>query len=218
VISPLLANIFLHEVLDDWFVREVQPRLAGRGRMVRYADDFVIVFEQKADAERVLDVLAKRFGKYGLTLHPDKTRLVRFERPSRDHDGDGGGPGTFDLLGFTHHWGLSRKGFWVVQRRTAKDRFTRAVRRLDDWCRRNMHAPLATQHKALCQKLRGHFGYYGISSNFRAIARFRFVAVSVWRRWLSRRSQKGLVTWARMSELLKRFPLPAARIVTRRAT
>lgn len=218
VISPLLANIFLHEVLDEWFVRDVQPRLAGRARMVRYADDFVVVFEEKADAERVLAVLPKRFGKYGLTLHPDKTRLVRFERPSNGEDGDSGGPGTFDLLGFTHHWGLSRNGNWVVQRRTAKDRFTRAVQRLDDWCRRNMHAPIAVQHKALCQKLRGHFGYYGITTNFRAIARLRFVAGTVWRRWLSRRSQKGRVTWANMNKLLERFPLPAARLVKRLST
>lgn len=114
VISPLLTNIYLHEVLDEWFVRDVQPRLRGRATLVRYADDLVFVFSQKEDAERVLDVLPKRFGKYGLTLHPDKTRLVPFQRPDRD-DGDDNGPGSFDLLGFTHHWGLSRKGNWVVR-------------------------------------------------------------------------------------------------------
>ncbi|MEK7371691.1 MAG: group II intron reverse transcriptase/maturase, partial [candidate division NC10 bacterium] len=107
VISPLLANIYLHEVLDEWFVREVQPRLRGRAALVRYADDLVFVFARKDDAERVFEVLPKRFGKYGLTLHPDKTRLVPFHRPDRG-DGGGDGPGTFDFLGFTHHWGLSR--------------------------------------------------------------------------------------------------------------
>jgi RNA-directed DNA polymerase len=115
VISPILANIYLHEVLDEWFVREVQPRLKGRSVLVRYADDFVFVFARKEDAERVLAVLPKRFGKYGLTLHPDKTRLVPFRRPDRD-DGNDGGHGTFDLLGFTHHWGLSRNGKWVVKK------------------------------------------------------------------------------------------------------
>src|SRR5262249_12843364 len=115
VISPLLANIYLHEVLDEWFVREVKPRLSGHATLVRYADDFVFVFARKEDAERVLDVLPKRFGRYGLTLHPDKTRLVPFRRPRRDEDGDDDGPGSFDLLGFTHHWGLSRKGNWVMK-------------------------------------------------------------------------------------------------------
>ncbi|WP_394841431.1 group II intron reverse transcriptase/maturase [Pendulispora brunnea] len=212
VISPLLANIYLHEVLDEWFVREVQPRLASRAMLVRYADDFVIVFEQKEDAERVLDVLPKRFEKYGLTLHPEKTRLVRFTRPSAEGGSDDG-PGTFDLLGFTHYWGLSRKGKWVVKRRTAKDRFTRAVRRISEWCRRHMHKPVTTQRQALCKKLCGHYAYYGVTSNFKAVARFKFVVQIVWRRWLSRRSQKGHVTWNRMNELLKRFPLPSPRIV-----
>jgi RNA-directed DNA polymerase len=138
VISPLLANIYLHEVLDEWFVRDVQPRLSSRAVLVRYADDFVFVFAQKEDAEQVLDVLPKRFGKYGLTLHPDKTRLVPFHRPDRV-DGSDGGSGTFDLLGFTHHWGLSRKGKWVVKRRTAKDRFSRTLRRIAEWCRRHRH-------------------------------------------------------------------------------
>lgn len=123
VISPLLANIYLHEVLDEWFVNDVRPRLKGQATLVRYADDFVFVFAKKEDAERVFDVLPKRFGKYGLTLHPDKTRLVAFQRPKRGDDGDDG-PDSFDLLGFTHHWGLSRKGNWVVMMRTAKDRFS----------------------------------------------------------------------------------------------
>ncbi len=123
---PLLANIYLHEVLDEWFVREVQPRLKGRAVLVRYADDFVFVFARKDDAERVYEVLPKRFGKYGLTLHPDKTRLVPFQRPDRV-DGDDDGPGTIDLLGFTHHWGLSRKGKWVVKKRTAKIRTSGSV-------------------------------------------------------------------------------------------
>ena len=134
VISPLLANIYLHYVLDVWFEQEVQPRLKGRAFLIRYADDFVMGFTCEEDARRVLDVLPKRFGKYGLTIHPDKTRLVAFRPPGRSdrrRPPDGASePGTFDLLGFTHYWGRSRKGVWVVKRRTAASRFRRALTRI----------------------------------------------------------------------------------------
>lgn len=217
VISPLLANIYLHEVLDEWFVRDVQPRLSGRAVLVRYADDFVFVFARKKDAERVLDVLPKRFGKYGLALHPDKTRLVPFHRPDRDDGGDDG-PGTFDLLGFTHHWGLSRNGKWIVKKRTAKDRFSRTLRRVADWCRQHRHDDLEVQHRALVQKLRGHYAYFGVTSNGAALGRLWYEMTKVWRKWLSRRSQKGFVTWSRMLRLLERYPLPPPRIVHRYGT
>jgi|HubBroStandDraft_2_1064218.scaffolds.fasta_scaffold73240_1 RNA-directed DNA polymerase len=214
VISPLLANIYLHEVLDEWFVRDVQPRLSEPSVLVRYADDFVLVFARKDDAERVLEVLPKRFGKYGLTLHPDKTRLVPFHRPDRD-DGDDDGPGTIDLLGFTHHWGLSRQGRWVVKRRTAKDRFSRTLRRIAEWCRMHRHDDVESQHRALSLKLRGHYAYFGVTSNYRALARLVHEVQSIWRKWLSRRSQKGFLRWEAMRRLLERFPLPAPRIVHR---
>jgi RNA-directed DNA polymerase len=214
VISPLLANIYLHEVLDEWFVNAVRPRLKGQATLVRYADDFVFVFAKKEDADRVLDVLPKRFGKYGLTLHPDKTRLVAFQRPKRDDDGDDG-PGSFDLLGFTHHWGLSRKGNWVVMMHTAKDRFSRALRRIRDWCRLNRHADVETQRRALAQKLNGHYSYFGVTGNLRLIARLRNETVKAWHKWLSRRSQRGMLSWDKMNALLKRHPLPKARIVHR---
>jgi RNA-directed DNA polymerase len=218
VISPLLANIYLHEVLDEWFVRDVQPRLSGRAVLVRYADDFVFVFAQKEDAERVLDVLPKRFGKYGLALHPDKTRLVPFRRPDRNDDGGDDGPGTFDLLGFTHHWGLSRNGKWIVKKRTAKDRFSRTLRRIADWCRQHRHDDLEAQHRALVQKLRGHYAYFGVTSNGAALGRLWYETTKAWRKWLSRRSQMGFVTWSRMLGLLERYPLPAPRIVHRYGT
>jgi RNA-directed DNA polymerase len=217
VISPILANIYLHEVLDEWFVRDVQPRLAGRSVLVRYADDFVFVFARKEDAERVFAVLPKRFGKYGLTLHPDKTRLVPFRRPDRS-DGNGDGPGTFDLLGFTHHWGLSRNGKWVVKKRTAKDRFSRTLRRIGEWCRVHRHDDVEVQHLALGRKLRGHYAYYGVTGNNRALARLWYETTMLWRKWLCRRSQKGFVTWDRMLALLKRYPLPPPRIVHRYGT
>jgi len=213
VISPLLANIYLHEVVDDWFVREVQPRLQGRAVLIRYADDLVFIFTRKEDAERVLNVLPKRFGKYGLTLHPDKTRLVPFRRPDRD-DG-GGGPGTLDFLGFTHHWGKSRKGHWVVMKRTAKDRFSRALRNIRSWCEVHRHDDIKAQHRILARKLNGHYAYYGVTSNFDALARFWHEVVLAWRKWLSRRSQKAYLSWVKMTRLLKRFPLPPPRIVHR---
>lgn len=217
VVSPLLANVYLHEVLDAWFERDVRPRLQGRSFLVRYADDAVMVFSCEDDARRVMAVLPKRFAKYGLTLHPDKTRLVEFRRPDRrpPQDGDGGRPGTFDLLGFTHFWGLSRKGRWVVKRRTARDRFTRALRRITEWCRRNRHQPVAEQSKALTQKLRGHFGYYGITGNYEALHRFWEHTKYAWRKWLARRSRSTGMPWDRMDRLLERYPLPSPRIMRR---
>jgi RNA-directed DNA polymerase len=213
VISPLLANIYLHEVLDVWFERVVKPRLHGRAHLVRYADDFVILFACEEDARRVMDVLPKRFGKYGLTLHPEKTRLVEFRRPDRRPPDEGGGrPGTFDLLGFTHHWALSRQGKWVVKQRTARDRFSRALRRVADWCRRNRHLKVEQQWRTLSQKLRGHFEYFGITGNWRALGRFYRGVQRVWRKWLSRRSQRARMPWDRFRKLLARYPLPTARI------
>ena len=213
VISPLLANVFLHEVLDTWFEAEVRPRLAGSAHLIRYADDFVVVFERETDARRVLDVLSKRLGKYGLTLHPEKTRLLPFRRPRLRQSDDAERPGTFDFLGFTHYWGRSRKGNWVVQRQTARGRFTRTVKRISDWCRRNRHRPIPLQHIRLHHLLRGHDSYYGITGNVRALDRLRHRVRRIWRFWLSRRSQRARLTWAAFAELLRRFPLPPVRVV-----
>lgn len=213
VISPLLANIYLHEVLDLWWTREVQPRLRGQAALVRYADDFVMVFQHEQDARRVNQVLAKRFAKFGLQLHPDKTRLTPFQRPSEPPSAGGKGPGSFDFLGFTHYWGTSRKGVWVVKRKTAKDRFKRTVKRINEWCRNNRHSPLKVQHSELSRKLKGHDAYYGITGNSRALNQLRFVVEKTWRKWLHRRSWKGRTTWERMNRLLRVFPLPPARAV-----
>lgn len=216
VISPLLANIYLHEVLDDWFVRDVRPTIGGDASMVRYADDVAVLFERKQDAERFLEILPERFGIYGLKLHPTKTRLVPFQRPDRVAD-DGGRPGTFDLLGFTHYWAMSRKGHWVVKQKTAKDRFRRALHRLREWCRWHRHDPLEAQHLTLEKKLEGHYAYYGITGNFLAISRLFNAAKYAWQAALARRSQRGL-PWRKMQTLLERFPLPAPRIVHRYGT
>lgn len=210
VISPILSNLYLHEVLDVWFAKDVKPRLRGRSFLVRYADDAVMGFEYEADARRVLEVLPKRFARYGLKLHPDKTRLIPFGQPEMPGAGGGKPLGTFDLLGFTHYWARSRGGKWVVKQKTAKDRFSRGLRALREWCRANCHRPISEQHRALVRKLRGHYGYYGITGNSKAIARLRYFATGIWRWWLSRRSQRGRVTWQRLNSLLVRYPLPAA--------
>jgi len=211
VISPLLANAYLHEVLDVWFEDTVKPRLKGPAFLIRYADDAVLVFKEESDARRVLDVLPKRFGKYGLTLHPEKTRLVQFKRPSGG-DQSGPPPGTFDLLGFTHFWAVSRKGNWVVKRKTAKDRFSRALAAVTHWCRKNRHLPLKEQWQALRRKLSGHFGYYGITGNSRLLSRFGYLVAGVWRKWLSRRSQRSYLSWDDFRRLLAHYPLPAPTV------
>jgi RNA-directed DNA polymerase len=208
VISPLLANIYLHEVLDKWFECEVKPRLKGRARLLRYADDFVITFERIDDAQRVLDVLPKRFEKYGLVLHPEKTRLVEFLPPRSSH-GDKGG--TFDLLGFTHFWSESRAGIWVVKVKTARDRFGRALRRVAEWCRGHRHQPIADQQRHLALVLRGHYGYYGRRGNSRALGRFFHHLRRVWRKWLHRRGKRRM-TWERFNCLCKQYPLPIPKL------
>jgi RNA-directed DNA polymerase len=214
VISPLLANIYLHEVLDKWFEAEVRPRLAGRAVLIRYADDFVIVFSSENDARRVLEVLPKRLGRYGLTLHPEKTRLVPFQRPrSLDGGGRGSRPGTFDLLGFTHYWARSHRGRLVLKRQTSRGRFRRSLLKVTDWCQRNLHLPVGEQQRQLNQKLRGHYGYYGITGNGSAIARFASAVRSTWRKWLDRRSQRARMDWDRFEALLKRYPLAPPRVV-----
>jgi group II intron reverse transcriptase/maturase len=210
VISPLLANVFLHYVLDTWFEDEVKPRLRGRAFLIRYADDFVMGFACEEDARRVLEVLPKRFGKYGLALNPDKTRLVPFQRPPLAGTGSGSSPGTFDLLGFTHSWSRSRLRTWVIKRRTASSRLRRALWKIAEWCRFNRHRPIAEQHQALGQKLRGHCGYFGITGNSEALRQFRTGLIRTWRTWLSRRSRDHPCSWGWFNRLLQHFPLPAA--------
>jgi hypothetical protein len=202
----------LHYVLDEWFEQEVKPRLKGRAFLVRYADDFVMGFACEADARQVLDVLPKRFGKYGLTLHPDKTRLVPFGRPARSPAEQSGpkppSPGSFDFLGMTWFWSRSKQGYWVVKQKTARSRFRRALGTIAQWCRRNLHRPIAEQHQALGRKLRGHFQYYGVIGNGRSLWCFRYRVIVIWKHWLARRGGKGGCTWSWINQLLDRAPLP----------
>jgi RNA-directed DNA polymerase len=217
VVSPLLANVYLHYVLDVWWEEVVQPRLVGRAFLIRYADDFVMGFTDETDARRVMEVLPKRFGKYGLTLHPDKTRLVPFARPqepkAREESQEIKHLRTFDFLGFTHYWGKSRRKEAIVKKRTATSRIRRFAKAIGEWCRRNRHRPIQEQHATLSQKLRGHDAYYGVTGNCTSLNRMRGIVVRIWRKWLSRRSGKGRFGWASLWGLLERMPLPAARVV-----
>jgi RNA-directed DNA polymerase len=215
VISPCLANIFLHYVLDEWFAEEVQPRLRRQSTLVRFADDFVAIFGCKEDADRVLEVLGKRVGKYGLQLHPDKTKMVDF-RPHKKAtatSGENALATTFNFLGFLHVWGKSRKGNNVVRQQTAKDRFARVLGAINEKCRRMRTESLVDQHRQLSQKLKGHFAYFGISGNYQRLDDLRTETKRIWRQWLSRRSHNSHVTWDEFSRVEKRFPLPRPKII-----
>jgi RNA-directed DNA polymerase len=212
VISPLLANIYLHEVLDKWFATVVKARLRGRAFLIRFADDFVLVFSSEADARQVMAVLPKRFGKYGLRLHPTKTRMLYF-CPKGGDKHPPKGTRCFDFLGFTHYWGLSRKGSWVVKRKTAASRFSRTLKRLSQWCQIHRHWPVQWQHEKLTLKLRGHDAYFGISGNMVALRRLRRELERIWRKWLDRRGRKSRMDWVRFKLLLKRYPLPSPVVV-----
>jgi RNA-directed DNA polymerase len=210
-ISPLLSNVYLHYVLDQWFAQEVKPRLRGRAFMVRFADDAVMGFEFQEDAEKVFRVLPKRFGKYGLTIHPDKTRLVAFGRP---RGAEGQRPGTFDFLGFTHYWGKSRRSKWIVKTKTARQRLSRGLKRIDEWCRRHRHKPVADQHRQLCQKIRGHYAYYGMTGNGLWLKKFNQGVRRIWQKWLHRRSRTPSdMPWDRFVRLMERYPFPSIRVV-----
>jgi len=215
VISPLLANIFLHEVMDQWFEETVRPRLRGDSRLFRFADDMVIVFTCETDAQKVLEVLPKRFDKYGLKFHPEKTRLIRFQKPGSDvrTSPPSSRPETFDFLGFRHYWGWSKRRLWVVKRKTAKDRFSKAVRAVALWCKRNRDLKISVQDELLCRKIYGHYQYYGITFNADSLDRFLFEVRKVWFKWLCRRSHRSRLTWETFNHLLLVYPLPRPRVV-----
>lgn len=215
VISPLLANIYLHEVLDVWFEHEVKPRLRGAAHLVRFADDFVILVEQEVDARRVVEVLPKRFEKYRLRLHPEKTRLIEF-KPPKDSDPPSDSGRSFDFLGFRHFWALSQKGNWVVKRKTMPSRFSRALKSINRWCRLNRHRPLQEQHRMLLAKLRGHNAYYGVIGNAASLAALEYWTVLIWQKWLGRRANRRL-SWEDFDRVLKAFPLASRRLAMVRA-
>jgi len=213
VLSPLLGNVYLDRVLDQWFEQVVKPQLAGHARLIRYCDDFVIGFVRKDDAECVLRMLQERMAEYGLTLHPDKTRLIPFRKPSRNSN-QHKGPGTFDFLGFTIHWERTRKGGWRLDMKTRKARLRTAIKNVSDWCRRHMHLPRKEQHAALSRRLRGHYQYFGVNGNQRALACLLHQVRRVWLRHLRHRSERARnrLSWERYNAYLKAFPLPSPRV------
>ena len=214
-LCPLLGNLYLHHTLAPvWFEREVKPRLGGEAVLVRYCDDFVIGFERREDAQRVAEVLGKRMERFGLRLHPEKTRLIAFERPEAGQR-SGKGPGTFDFLGFTMYWRRTRRGHWQMWCKTRSKGLRRFNRMVSEWCRRHRHLPVEVQHAALKRRLAGYFNYFGVNGNHRSLARVVHATQRVWRKWLRRRSQRTRLTWERFNRLLERFPLPRPRVVVR---
>src|SRR5262249_20299662 len=211
VLSPVLGNIYLHHVLDGWFERDVMPRIRGRARLIRYADDAVIGFENEADARKVLEALRKRFARYGLRLHPEKTRVVAFLRPERTAK-NGKAKATFDFLGFTHYWRRVRSGRWMPWVRTRTARLRRFIGAVADWCRSHRHQPVKEQHAALTQRIAGHFNYFGVNGNVPCLQYVLRACTVVWHKWLNRRSQRASKTWDEFNDLLQRYPLPPASV------
>ena len=213
-ISPLLANIYLHYVLDEWFEEVVKPRLRGEAHEIRFADDAVLCFQYREDAEKVLSVLTKRFAKYGLTLHPEKTRLLEFGREAEEHAKcQGKKPGTFDFLGLTHICTRSRRGKFTVHVRTMRKRLRRSLKAVAQWCQEHMHDPVDKQQKILNAKLQGHYQYYGRPTNYRGIRKFYRRVRHNWRTWLSRRTRGAKMTWEKYEALLRQLPLLPPRIM-----
>jgi group II intron reverse transcriptase/maturase len=214
VISPLLANIYLHYVLDEWFETEVKPRLRGQACEVRYVDDFILCLQYRDDAERVLAALRQRFEKYGLTLHSEKTRLLEFGRSAlvKSERPGGNKPGTFDFLGFTHVGARSRKGKFTLHLRTARKRLRRSVKKAAVWCQEHRHDPVEEQGQALNAKLRGHYQYYGRPTNFRSLWEYYREVRKIWKKWLNRRTRGKTLRWADYEELLILHPLLRPRI------
>ncbi len=211
VISPMLANIFLHHVLDDWFITDVHPRMKGRCFLIRFADDFIIGFELEEDAHRVMNVLAKRFNRFGLAIHSDKTKLVRFSRPSTKM---AVGSETFDFLGFTHYWAKSLRGNWIIKRKTMGKRLRRFIKSIWEWCRVNRHESPNEQFNMLCIKLRGYYQYFGIRCNYKALEKVYEETRYAWRYWLSKRSHKGNINWEKFARtIIAKLPLVRPRII-----
>src|SRR5215468_4458583 len=213
IISPLLANVYLHFVLDEWIEREVKSRLRGKVFLIRYADDAVLCFQYREDAEKVLNVLPKRFAKYGLTLHPEKTRLVAFGREARASAGRAGTKlDTFDFLGFTHKCACSRRGYFTVHVKTMKKRLRRSFKRVAEWCQTHRHFDVDRQQATLNAKLRGHYQYYGRPTNYRSLWQFYRGVQRTWKKWLGRRTRGRTLTWEKYAKLLHRHPLLRPRI------
>ena len=215
VISPLLANAYLHEVLDTWFETVVKAHCRGKVVLYRYADDFVIGCEREEDARRIMKVLPKRFAKYGLQINEEKTKLVNFRRPRKGQTFKrrDSKPDTFPFLGFIHYWGKTRSGSYTIKRKTEGKRMFRSIRRLWEWCRDHRHRPVEDQYTTLCAKLRGHYQYYGVRCNSKCLDFVCYHATRAWRYWLDRRGGSKKLSWKKFEKLLEAFALPQPKIM-----
>ena len=214
-LSPMLANIFLHYVLDLWFEKRIKPQMAGEVYLVRYADDFLIMTQKQSDACMIEQALIDRFKKFSLILHPEKTRTISFSRKEPENaKRQGRKPYTFEFLGFTHFWFRTREGWYMLSRRTSAKRFRRACRAMNEWlrCVRNL-CKTKEWWLILASKLRGHFQYYGVSGNSRMLKIFRYQVMRMLHKWLNRRSQRNQWSWERFTEYLEHYPLPQPHIV-----
>ncbi len=206
-LSPLLANVFLHYVLDVWFKEDVRPRLKGSAILIRYCDDFVIGCSHEEDARQVMQWLQKRLGAFGLDLHPEKTRLLDYRSPAQAHRVKK--PITFDFLGFTHYWRRTlRDGRWQPACKTRVGRLRRAKKAVEAWCKRHRHQAIKAQHAALVRRIQGHFNYFGVRGNLHSLGLLVHSAYGSWFKWLRRRSQRTHLTWERFADLRRDFPLP----------
>jgi len=214
VISPILANIYLHYVLDLWFDKVYRKQCKGEAYLVRYADDFVICFQYLEDAKACHRALKERLDKFGLELAPEKTRIITFGRFAREDSRKRGGkkPDTFDFLGFTHYCGLSRNGKFRVKRKTSRLKVKASLRRLRDWLWRNLTTPFKELRTLLQQKLRGYYRYYGITDNSHAISCYGDKVKKLLYKWFNRRSQRNAFNWEKFNLFLVRNPLPRPKV------
>ncbi len=214
VISPVLANIYLHEVLDLWIKDVVKSKLRGEIKLYRFADDFVVTFEYQEDAKRFMQALPKRFEKFGLKLHPEKTQLIEFGRNAWGKSlRSGKSAATFNFLGFTHYCSANLHGKFLVKVKTMAKRLRRAIKRVAVKCKNNRHKPLEEQFQQLRMSLLGHYAYYGRCNNDFALGQFYRQVEMLWQKWLSRRGRNSYVTWKTFNtKILVKYPLPKPRI------
>lgn len=216
-LSPMLANIFLHYVLDEWFEKEVKPKVTGECQLIRYADDFIILVQYQGEAHRLVEHLRERFQQYGLQLHPGKTRVISFGRYEQHNaQKQNRKANSFDFLGLTHYCTKSRHGGYLVGRITSAKKFRNKVKALNEWfkAQRNI-LRLSEMWKKLTAKLRGHYQYYGISGNYRGIYRYYCCAKRIMFKWVNRRSQRKSFNWKQFTEYLQRNQLPKPHITHR---
>ena len=209
IVSPILANVYLHYVLDLWFEKVVKRHCHGEARLIRFADDFVCAFENQVDAERFYQVLGKRLGKFGLELSAEKTRIIPFSRTIQP------GKEKFDFLGFEFRWGKDRAGKAHLKRRTSRKKLRNSLNQFGEWCKQNRRQKLRDLFGQLNAKLRGYYNYYGVNGNYEGLRQFYDEAMRTLQKWLNRRSQRHRITWESFNAILKHFRIERPHIVGR---